>query len=198
MEKINEFSMSYLKERLKHAIRFRHKRGYGVHSPFMFNLILNVIRDKEKRFSYPDGLGKNRELRNREKKVFRLLSRLIRHLKTEQICCLGIHAPLLVEYLRQTYPTAIITCNDLEQLEKIDFLYIGRKAEEYVQLGTLETLLDRKKIKYIIVSDIYKTSLHSRLWRMYRNQATAIVDMMWYGLLVYDEKVQRGKYNLII
>ena len=32
--------MGYLKERIKHAVRFRHKRGYGVHSPFMFNLIL--------------------------------------------------------------------------------------------------------------------------------------------------------------
>ena len=27
--------MGYLKERIKHAVRFRHKRGYGVHSPFM-------------------------------------------------------------------------------------------------------------------------------------------------------------------
>ena len=37
--------MGYLKERIKHAVRFRHKRGYGVHSPFMFNLILNVIQN---------------------------------------------------------------------------------------------------------------------------------------------------------
>ena len=50
--------MGYLKERLKHVIRFRHKRGYGVHSPFMFNLILNVIRDKEKQFVYPEALEK--------------------------------------------------------------------------------------------------------------------------------------------
>ena len=35
--------MGYLKERIKHAVRFRHKRGYGVHSPFMFNLILTGI-----------------------------------------------------------------------------------------------------------------------------------------------------------
>ena len=44
--------MGYLKERLKHVIRFRHKREYGVHSPFMFNLILNVIRDKRKYMVY--------------------------------------------------------------------------------------------------------------------------------------------------
>ena len=52
--------MGYLKERIKHAVRFRHKRGYGVHSPFMFNLILNVIRDREKQFQYPERLEREK------------------------------------------------------------------------------------------------------------------------------------------
>ena len=55
--------MGYLKERIKHAVRFRHKRGYGVHSPFMFNLILNVIRDREKQFQYPERLEREKSVR---------------------------------------------------------------------------------------------------------------------------------------
>ena len=70
--------MGYLKERIKHAVRFRHKRGYGVHSPFMFNLILNVIRDREKQFQYPERLERENCLNHRERKIFRLLSRLVR------------------------------------------------------------------------------------------------------------------------
>ena len=69
--------MGYLKERIKHAVRFRHKRGYGVHSPFMFNLILNVIRDREKQFQYPERLERENCLNHRERKIFRLLSRLV-------------------------------------------------------------------------------------------------------------------------
>lgn len=69
--------MGYLKERIKHAVRFRHKRGYGVHSPFMFNLILNVIRDREKQFQYPERLERENCLNHRERKIFRLLSMII-------------------------------------------------------------------------------------------------------------------------
>lgn len=65
--------MGYLKERIKHAVRFRHKRGYGVHSPFMFNLILNVIRDREKQFQYPERLERENCLNHRERKIFPLI-----------------------------------------------------------------------------------------------------------------------------
>lgn len=82
--------MGYLKERIKHAVRFRHKRGFGVHSPFMFNLILNVIRDKEKQFTYPEMLEQADVLTQRERKVFRLLSRLIRYLKVKKLNVLDI------------------------------------------------------------------------------------------------------------
>ena len=91
--------MGYLKERVKHAVRFRHKRGYGVHSPFMFNLILNVIRDRERLFDYPLEWERRELLRHRERKVFRLLSRLIRYLRVERVVCLGEHA----EHLGQLY-----------------------------------------------------------------------------------------------
>ena len=77
--------MGYLKERIKHAVRFRHKRGYGVHSPFMFNLILNVIRDREKQFQYPERLERENCLNHRERKIFRLLSRLVRSLRVHRM-----------------------------------------------------------------------------------------------------------------
>ncbi len=62
--------MGYLKERIKHAVRFRHKRGYGVHSPFMFNLILNVIRDREKQFQYPERLEREKLFESSGEKKF--------------------------------------------------------------------------------------------------------------------------------
>ena len=76
--------MGYLKERIKHAVRFLHKRGFGVHSPFMFNLILNVIRDRDRTFDYPLEWEKWNLLSRLERKIFRLLSRLIRHLEVRR------------------------------------------------------------------------------------------------------------------
>ena len=190
--------MSYLKERIKHAVRFRHKRGFGVHSPFMFHLILNVIRDKEKRFTYPERLEKRKELKTREKKVFRLLSRLIRHFKVNRICCLGLHAQLLSNYLEQSYPMATFRSNSAADLGEADFVYIGRKADDFFPEEQIKKALETHDIKYIIIADIHKNSLNARLWRCYREYATVAVDMMWCGLFVFDDKVQPGRYNLII
>ena len=88
--------MGYLKERIKHAVRFRHKRGYGVHSPFMFNLILNVIRDREKQFQYPERLERENCLNHRERKIFRLLSRLVRSLR---VLINWIHCNLPISFI---------------------------------------------------------------------------------------------------
>ncbi len=188
--------MGYLKERLKHAIRFRHKRGYGVHSPFMFNLILNVIRDKKKQFSYPVELEEANILNRRERKAYRLLSRLVRHLRVRRIVCLGLNSSLLASYLSLVYQKADVS-DVPEGLEEADFVYIGRRT-----LANMPFLGDRTWItscpKYVVIADIYKDPRHARLWRQLCGRATVSVDMMWYGLLFFDTKIQKGKYELII
>ena len=54
---------NYLKQRFKHAIRFRHKRGYGVHSPFVFDLITSVIKEKAVYYDFEriEAMGNIRE-----------------------------------------------------------------------------------------------------------------------------------------
>ena len=190
--------MSYLKERIKHAVRFRHKRGFGVHSPFMFNLILNVIRDKEKQFTYPEALERAGLLRHREKKVFRLLSRLIRYLKVQYVICIGYNADLLTEYLALTDVQATILSNVPEELEKADFIYIGRRARAVMPEDCSPLTALELPARYLVIADIHKDSYNARLWRQFHDKATVSVDMMWYGLLFFDEKIQKGKYNLII
>lgn len=190
--------MNYLKERLKHAIRFRHKRGFGVHSPFMFNLILNVIRDKEKQFTYPEALEKADLLSRRERKVFRLQSRLIRHLKVKRAVCFGNKATLLTQYLSMAYPEALITPNQTQELSQAVFIYIGRQTCRQLQGNTDWGHIVAHPPRYIVIADIYKDNFNACLWRQLKEKATVSVDMMWYGLLLFDDKIQQGKYNLII
>ncbi|MEG0796527.1 MAG: hypothetical protein RR397_08515 [Odoribacter sp.] len=191
--------MSYLKERIKHAVRFRHKRGYGVHSPFMFNLILNVIRDKTKCYTYSETIEKVDHLHGRKRKIFRLLSRLIRFLQSQRIVCLGNLSDLLADYLISLDNEAEIACNSTEALPTADFIYIGRNAQPFFEKDYLDTLLMRAEgKKCIVIFDIYKNGFNSRLWRQLREKSTVSIDMMWYGILLFDEKIQPGKYNLII
>lgn len=190
--------MSYIKERIKHAIRFRHKRGYGVHSPFMFHLILHVIRDKEKQFTYPEDPEFARRLTSREKKLFRLLSRLIRYLKPGRVVCIGKSADLLTEYLSLAYPEASILSNRPEKIREAAFIYLGRESASVLpeEMDWPEVIAVQPR--YLLIADIYKNADNARLWRSLREKATVSVDMMWYGLLLFEPKIQRGRYNLIL
>lgn len=66
---------NYLKQRVKHAILFRHKRGFGVHSPFVFDLITNVIKERNLYYDF-ERIETRAKLRSSEKKLCRLLFRL--------------------------------------------------------------------------------------------------------------------------
>lgn len=192
--------MKYLKERIKHAVRFRHKRGFGVHSPFMFNLILNVIRDKGRRFTYPEGLEKDVRLGHREKKVFRLLSRLTRYLDSGGIVCFGSDAVKISDYLNTIKETGSVETNGDAVNNQADFVYIGRNAQGFLSVDHLIPALmsDIHKRRCIVIADIYKNPFADRLWRQLGDKAVVRVDMMWYGILFFDEKLQKGRYNLII
>ncbi len=76
--------------------RFRYRRGYGVHSPFAFDLITTVIYEKANYYSYKEiessELYKNRRKHERyttSKKLNRLLFRLANRLQPTQILQMG-------------------------------------------------------------------------------------------------------------
>lgn len=188
----------YLRQRLKHVVRFRNKRGYGVHSPFMFNLILNVIRDKERQFRYPEILEKQEKLKHQEKKTYRLLFRLSHYLMAKNVVCFGKGAEKLAAYLTQGDVERKAVCNP-GNVSSADFIYLGRDACQFLPDDKFCYLyLEEKKKCCIVVADIYRNRFNMQLWRQLKEKSTVSVDMMWYGILLFDDKLQKGKYNLII
>lgn len=188
----------YLKQRLKHAVRFRNKRGYGVHSPFMFNLILNVIRDKERHFCYPEIREKELGLRYHERKLYRLLYRLTYFLDNKKILCFGKYAETLADYLQDERTDALIAVNRPDLFTTADFIYLGRDAKLFLGEERFSALdMTGKEKKCIVICDIYK-GFNMQMWLQLRQKATVSVDMMRYGILFFDEKLQKGKYSLMI
>lgn len=190
---------SYVKERIKHAIRFRHKRGFGVHSPFMFHLILNVIRDKDNLYTYPERAEKKAGIRYKERKFYRLLYRLASYLEVKQVTCLSAHAENAMLYLEELSPETVVSSNRLSDLQQADFVYLGRDARVLLQNQWPRLLaLAAGQKRCVVVTHIYKNSFNAKVWQELRREATVTVDMMWYGILFFDEKLQKGRYNLII
>lgn len=189
---------SYLRERLKHAVRFRHKRGFGVHSPFMFNLIMNVLRDKERKFIYPEQAERLSGIRYRERKFYRLMCRLVNYLEVKNVLCLSAKPENVLLYLSEAGEHAEIVKNKPDLLPEADFIYIGRDARTLLQGNSLNFDENMHLPVCVVIADIYKNKFNAALWQQARGKATVTVDMMWYGILFYNNKLQKGRYHLII
>ncbi len=209
--KLEEDAMyNYLKQRLKHAIRFRHKRGFGVHSPFVFDLITNVIKEKAEYYDFQVVEAQGR-IRDKERKLCRMLFRLVDYFSYREIVFLGIENPWVTRYLGAVASDMRLldgggNCPDGEfsgkaggEREKADMLFLGRNLEG-VWNAEWDNMLRRNVDGplCVVVKDIYKRPFNARLWRQMRKECTVSIDMMWYGILFWNKKLQKGKYNMII
>ena len=88
-------------------------------------------------------------------------------------------------------------CTD-DQLKQADFVYIGRGADKTGTGDGMLSCLFNNERKCVVIADIYRSPWHRRIWRQYCEKATVSIDMMWYGIVLFDDKIQKGKYNLII
>lgn len=103
---------NYLKQRFKHAIRFRHKRGYGVHSPFVFDLITNVIKEKAIYYDF-ERIESKGNIREKERKLYRLLFRLAEYFSYRNVLCVGVRSPWASMYLAAVSKQMVLLNGDV-------------------------------------------------------------------------------------
>ena len=98
--------------------RFRHRCGYGVHSPFAFNLITHVIYETTPYYKYKELASEQKRLMPQKdrawgyepSKVKRLLFRLVNYAQPATIVDAGMQAAssLSVSYTHLTLPTILL------------------------------------------------------------------------------------------
>lgn len=180
----------YLRQRIKHAIRFRHKRGFGVHSPYMFNLILNVIRDKKGQFQYPHFTQQELQISNKKRKLLKLLVRIIVSQKIKSVFIIGNDTELIRNYL-QRLSIPLVFCDTIEQAQ---FVYIGtiRRSLSVIDEGHFTDN------QFVILYDLYKSKQNGIVAKKLTQSATVSLDMLWYGIYIFNSKLQHGHYNLLL
>lgn len=122
--------------------RFRHRRGYNIHSPFAFNLVTGVIYERGAYYAYDDlrNLRKTVPSKLRERDD-RLLLRLINASMAKEALVIGDGLQMQTAYLRAGRPSCLfreITTSDLRTSKgnalkihpvKVDFLYLDAPFE---------------------------------------------------------------------
>lgn len=110
--------------------KIRHHKGHGIHSPFVFNLINNVIEEKRPYYFYKDILQYLASTSDNKIKVSKynlLCFRLVNYFKARTI--LEIGSSIGVNTLCLTAPSKTTRCICIEQDEKkriaANKLYVG-------------------------------------------------------------------------
>lgn len=187
--------------------RFRHRRGYGVHSPFAFELITDVVYERHPYYAY-GLLDKETHEAVRHgcvggvRKVNRLLFRLVNRVQPRLIVEVG-KVSASAFYLQSAKPTAsYLFASDLSELflergVPVDFLYLNDYRRPRLVRDAFEVCVGRTTPQSLfVVSGIHYSRQMQRLWRLLqRDERVGITfDLYDVGLLFFDRSKVKQHY----
>ena len=183
--------------------RFRHRCGYGVHSPFAFNLITHVIYETTPYYKYKELASEQKRLMPQKDrawgyeslKVKRLLFRLVNYAQPATIVDAGMQAASSL-YLKAAKEGADNTAAaDLSELflesgASVDFLYLHDYKDGRLRsaVGT-DTEHLFHKLRTAVIECIRYTSRMRTVWkRISRHEKAGITfDLYDLGIIFFDK-----------
>lgn len=192
--------------------RFRHRCGYGVHSPTDFFLITSVVYEKGVYYAYQKLEGKHFSafLPHYRKKVNRLLFRLVNHIKPHSLIEVGVGNGSSISYMRaaragmQSYTikgrekekTLAKLEQDIRVIGEIGLLHIGHTPFYREVFEQVLPFVNDKSC--FIIGDIYQTKEKKMWWKHLQEDERVRItfDLYDIGLVFFDRK--RSKQNYIV
>ncbi|MDR0745355.1 MAG: hypothetical protein LBF17_02525 [Mediterranea sp.] len=203
--------MRNIKQTLIWLKRFRYRCGYGVHSPFAFNFITNVIYEKTPYYAYrelengkrPDHTSKKRE-NSHLKKVNRLLFRLINWAQPLTIIdsgCSQITSGYLRAAKKEAEYIALASMDTIGLLQErsIDFLYIDRPEDTAFMESLFEYGVERVRDRsMIVIWNIYHSTATKAFWKqVITDERVGITfDLYDLGILFFDKSKIKQHYTV--
>lgn len=190
--------------------RFRHRCGYGVHSPFAFDLITNVIYERTPYYAYSSleaeqkkmSANSGRKWKHESKKVSRLLFRLVNYIQPDTIVDAGTLSASSL-YLQAGHAKAdYVGASDLSELflEKdtpVDFLYLHHyRNEEFVE-QVFDLCASRTTGRGLfVIEGIRYTKKMKALWKkIQQDDRTGITfDLYDLGIVFFDRTKIKQHY----
>lgn len=192
--------------------RFRHRCGYGVHSPSDFFLITSVIYEKLPYYAY-DKLKKSaasKSLPHYREKVNRLLFRLVNYFCPDLMIEVGKGNGEAFRYMqaaRASMDAVSLEGTDwnevhhrlkqeLDRMQRVDFLHIAHTPyyKEVFEMA-FPYLHDRSSV---IIGDIYASKEREEWWKhlVADERVRLTFDLYDIGFMFFDSK--RYKQNFIV
>lgn len=208
---MNSHLPTLLKRPLVWICRFRHRRGYGVHSPFAYDYITQVIYEDTPYYKYTELDALQRQLapekgrhwaRQESRKLKRLLFRMVNHAQPATIIDVG-PASAAALYLKAAKESAdYLPASDLTELflesgVPVDFLYLHDRRRPELLRQVFEVCVRRTRAESVfVVRDIHASRQMKRLWSAMKQDArTGITfDLYDVGILFFDRTKNKQDY----
>ncbi|MDD3040212.1 hypothetical protein [Bacteroides sp.] len=188
--------------------RFRHRCGYGVHSPFAFNLISDVIYEKQPYYAYYSLASEQKKMSceigwyKETQKINRLLFRLVNKIQPSTIVevgCLSVSSL----YLQSGKPSAeYLFASNLSELfwdadVPIGLLYLNDYRSPDLLRGVFQVCVERATPEslFIVYGIGYSKKMKS-LWQELKNDERVGItfDLYDVGLLFFDKTKIKQHY----
>lgn len=190
--------------------RIRHRCGYGVHSPFAFELITCLIYEKAPYYAYKElETEEKKQKRNHGKgwksesrKVKRLLFRLVNRVQPDTIVDAGVPSSSSL-YLQSGKATADYTfASELSELfleagVPVDFLYIHKaKDPSFVEEAFRICAARSTQQSVFVIGGIHYSGAMKQLWKRLKtdDKVGITFDLYDVGILFFDKTKIKQHY----
>ena len=177
--------------------RFRHRCGYGVHSPFAFSLITDVIYEKMPYYAY-SSLKEEQKKMVREcgwtkgsQKVNRFLFRLVNRVQPDTIIEVGCPSSTAL-YLQSAKPELFLDADT-----PVDFLYLNDYRNPDLLEEVFRVCAHRTTPKSVfVVHGICYSKEMKVLWKKWQadERVGITFDLYDVGLLFFDKTKIKQQY----
>lgn len=190
--------------------RFRHRRGYGVHSPFAFNFITNIIYERTPYYKYDELLVSQKEQARQKDcgwdyetgKVKRLLFRVVNYCQPVTIVdagCLSASSLYLKAAKEGADYTAAADLSELflEAGVPVDFLYVHdyRRPEFVEEVFNLCASRSTQRSVFVVEGIRYTPSMMALWKRLVRHERAGITfDLYDLGIVFFDKTKNKQDY----
>lgn len=185
--------MNWLKRTWIWLCRIRHRRGYGIHSPFAFNLVKGVIYERAPFYAYSPlhQLRKGRDCHTSERDD-KLLFRLINDHQPDTALLLCPETDIGADYLKAGCTKCqFYTDKDAIHPDRFDFIYINKEhpsVEELISLTNSRTL--------VILRNIRRSEETLAWWKSLqeRQEIRVTFDLYEIGLAYTETRLNKQDY----
>lgn len=177
--------------RLLHIIKSDSNKGFGIHSPFVFDFVVNVLNEKNGYYAYSE--IENVSSSSKQTKYLKLLYRIINYYRVRNILIVGNDGGVLLDKIIPFCPSLYIKRIDnlaqIGNVDNYDFIYVA------VDTNDIHCSFSRDTI--IVIENLFDYRQHWKSVKIAEIPAI-FIDFFDFGIIFAKNNFIKQFYRLIL